>query len=77
MCAKIAEEKYRQLHMFVILKKKVKENRILIGKPKCEKSKIVLTPENIASVAESVHEAPSTSIHRLPQPLYLIETNFS
>ena len=42
--------------------KKVKETGILIDKPKCERPKTVRTPENIAAVAESVREAPSTSI---------------
>ena len=46
------------------LVKKVKETGILIDKPKPEKLKTVRTPENIAAVAESVCEAPSTSIHR-------------
>ena len=46
------------------LVKKVKETGILIVKPKRKKSKTVRTPENIAAVAESVCEAPSTSIHR-------------
>ena len=44
------------------LVKKVKETGILIDKPKREKSKIVRTPENIAAVAESVCEAPSTQL---------------
>ena len=47
----------------------VKETGILIDKPKCEKPKTVRTPENIAAVAESVCEAPSTSIHRRSQQL--------
>ena len=34
---------------------------------KREKPKTVRTPENIAAVAESVREAPSTSIHRRSQ----------
>ena len=46
------------------LVKKVKETGILIHKSKHEKPKTVHTPENIAAVAESVCEAPSTSIHR-------------
>ena len=49
------------------LVKKVKETGILIDKPKREKPKLVRTPENIAVVAESVCEAPSTSIHRRSQ----------
>ena len=46
---------------------KVKETATLIDNPKREKTKIVRTPENIAAVAESVCEAPSTSIHRNSQ----------
>ena len=45
------------------LVKKVKETGILINKPKREKPKTVCTTENIAAVAESVCEAPTTSIH--------------
>ena len=60
--------------MFVILWKKVKETDILIDKPKCEKPKTVRTPENIATGAESVCEAPSTSIHRRYQQLNISET---
>ena len=63
-CVRILEEeKHLQIRMFVILWKKVKETGILIDKPKREKTKTVRTPENIAAVAESVCEAPSTSIH--------------
>ena len=51
------------------LVKKVKEPGILIDKPKREKPKTVRTPENIAAVAESVCEAPSTSIQRRSQQL--------
>ena len=43
--------------------RKVKESGILNGKPMREKPKTVRTLENIAAVAESVCEAPSTSIH--------------
>ena len=32
-------------------------------------------PENIAAVTESVHEAPSTSIHRCYQQLNILETS--
>ena len=49
------------------LVKKAKETGILIDKTKREKPKRVHTPENIASVAESMFEAPSTSIHRRSQ----------
>ena len=45
------EEKHRQLRMFVILWKKVKETGILIDELKSEKPKTVRTPENIAAVA--------------------------
>ena len=56
------------------LVKKVKETWILIDKPKREKPKTVRTAENIAAVAESVCEAPSTSIHRRSQQLNILET---
>ena len=49
------------------LAEKVKETGILIDKPKREKPKSLRTPENIVAVAESVCEAPSTSIHRRSQ----------
>ena len=69
-CVRILEEeKHRQLRMFV------KETGILIDKPKREKPKTVRTPENIAAVAESVREAPSTSIHRRSQQLNISETS--
>ena len=55
--------------------KKVKETGILIDKPKRETPKIVCTPENIPAVAESVCEAPSTSIHRHSQQLNISETS--
>ena len=55
--------------------KKVKETGILIDKPKRDKPKTVRTPENIAAVAESVCEAPSTSIHRRCQQLNISETS--
>ena len=46
------------------LVKKLKETvGILIDKPKRAKPKTVPTPENIAAVAESMCEEPSTSIH--------------
>ena len=44
------------------LVKKVKEISILSYKPKREELKPVRTPENIAAVAESVCEAPSTQL---------------
>ena len=49
------------------LVQKVKETGIFIDKPKREKPKTVRTPKNIAAVAESVREAPSTSIHPCSQ----------
>ena len=52
----------------------MKETGILINKPKREKPKTVHAPENIAAVAESVCEAPSTSIHRRSQQLNISET---
>ena len=54
---------------------KVKETLILIDKPKREKPKAVLTPENVVAVAESVCEAISTSIHRRAQQLNISETS--
>ena len=51
------------------LVKKIKETSILSDKPKREKPTTVLTPDNIAAVAESMREAPSTSIHRRSQQL--------
>ena len=57
------------------LVEKVKETGILIDKPKREKPKTVRIPENIAAVAESVCEAPSTSIRRRSQQLNISETS--
>ena len=76
-CVRILkEEKHRQLRMFLILfKKKVKETGILIDKPKREKPKTVPTPKNIAALAKSVLEAPSTSIHSRSQKLNISETS--
>ena len=56
------------------LEKKVQETGTLIEKPKLEKPKAVRTPENIATVAESVCGATSTSIHRRSQQLNISET---
>ena len=56
------------------LVKKVKEIGILIDKPK---RKPVHKPENIPAEAESVCEAPSTSIHRRSQELNINKTNFA
>ena len=47
--------------------KKVKDTVVIIDKLKREKPKTMRIPENIAAVAESVREAPSTSIHRRSQ----------
>ena len=57
--------------------KKVKETDIFIDKPQREKSKTVGTPENIVALAESVCEAPSTSIRRRRQQLNISETSFA
>ena len=46
------------------LVKNVTETGIRIDKPKLEMLKTVSTPENIAAVAESVCEEPSTSINQ-------------
>ena len=59
------------------LVKKVKETGLLIDKPKREKPKTVRTPEKIAAMAESVRDAPSTSIHRRSQQLNIPETSLS
>ena len=56
------------------LVKKVKETDILTAKPMREKPKTVRIPENITAVAESVCEAPSTSIHCRSQQLNISET---
>ena len=53
----------------------MKETDTRIDKLKHEKPKTVLTPENIAAVAESVCEAPSTSIHRRSQQLNISKTS--
>ena len=42
---------------------------------KHEKPKTLRTPDNIAAVAESMCEAPSTSIHRCSQQLNISETS--
>ena len=57
------------------LVKKVKEIGILIYNLYREKPKTVRTPVNIAAVAESVCEAPSTSIHRRSQQLNISKTS--
>ena len=47
--------------------------RIRFAKWACDRPKTVRTPENIAAVAESVREAPSTSIQRRSQQLNISE----
>ena len=77
MCPETAYGFCKKRSTVSYLVKKVKETGILIDKPKREKLKTVLTPDNIAAVAESVCEAPSTSIHCRPQQLNISETNFA
>ena len=60
---------------FRYLVKKVKGIGIFIDKPKLEKLKTVCTPENIATVAESVSEPPSKSIHCRSQHLNISKTS--
>ena len=55
------------------LVKNVKDTGLLVDKAKREKPKTVSTPENIVVVAETVCEAPSTSIHRCSQQLNISE----
>ena len=57
------------------LVKKVKQTDIHIDKPKREKPKTVRIHENIAAVAESVCEPPSTSIHCRSQQFNISETS--
>ena len=58
-----------------LVKKVKKTGIIIIDKPKREKPKTVRTPENIAAVAESMCEAPSTSIHHRSPQLNISETS--
>ena len=76
-CVRILEEeKHRQFRMIVILWKKWKQlASSSINHPHREKPKTVRTPEYIAAVAESVCEAPLTSIHRRSQQLNISETS--
>ena len=53
----------------------VKETSILIDKPKREKPKTPSISENIAAVAESVRDKPSTSIHRRSLQMNISETS--
>lgn len=55
----------------------MRENAIPIDKLKREKSETVCIPLNIAVVAESVREGPSTWIHGRSQELNIIEANFA
>ena len=75
-CVRILEEeKHRQLPYVRYLLKKVEQTGILIDKLKRENPKTVHTPENIAAVAESVCEMPSTSIYRHSQQLNISKTS--
>ena len=53
----------------------MKETGILIDKPMREKPNTVRTLDNIAAVAESVCEAPSTLIHHRSLQLNISETS--
>ena len=55
MCAKITFGFWEECSLSF---EKIKETGILSDKPKREKPKTVRTPENIAAVVESLHEAP-------------------
>ena len=59
------------------LVKKVKETGILIDKPKRVKLKIVRTPENITSGAESAIDINSPSFSTIEHFRDIIETNFA
>ena len=74
MCAKIVHGIWKKRSIRYLVKK-VQEAGILIDKPKREKPKTVRipTPAHIAAVAESMCEAPSTSIHRRSQQLNISE----
>ena len=69
LCTNFRKRKAPSAPYLRYLVKKVKETGIFIDKLKREKPKTLLTPENIAAVAESVCEAPLTSIHRRSQQL--------
>ena len=60
---------------YLVKRKKVKETGAYSSINQSVKSQTVRTPENIAAVAESVVEAPSTSIHRHSQQLNISETS--
>lgn len=57
------------------LLKKLRETGTIIDKPTRVKPKTVRTADNIAAVAESVREAPGTSVKRRSQQLDISETS--
>ena len=69
MCADFRRREAQLAPYVRYLVKNVKETGILIDKLEREKPKTVRTPDNIAAVAESVCEAPSTSVHHRSQQL--------
>ena len=69
MCANFRRREAQLAPYVRYLVKNAKETGILIDKQKPENPKTVGSSENIAVVAESVCEAPSTSIHRRSQQL--------
>ena len=79
LCAKIAHGFWKKRSTVIsvcsLSCEKSEKTGILIDKPKSEKPKTVCKPENTAAVAESVCEAPSTSIHRRSQQFNLSETS--
>ena len=78
MCVKIAygfwKKRTTVSSVCTLSCEKVKEVGILIDKAK---RKPKHKPENTSAEAESVCEAPSTSINRRSQQLNIIETNFA
>ena len=71
-CVRILEEeKLRLLHVFVILRKKMKEIGMLIQSVK----KTVPALESIAAVSESMREAPTKSFRRCVQQLNISDTS--
>ena len=86
MCAKITYGSWKKRSTLssvysLSCGKKVKETGTLIARLKREKPKTVRKQESIAVVAESVCEAPSTSIQRRSSTIEhfgdIIETNFA
>ena len=67
----LEEEKHSQTRMFVVLWKKWKQ----LASSSINQSVKSQKPVNITAVAESVYEAPSTSIHRCSQQLNISETS--